>query len=53
MPSNSGNVFSLLNLSSKKSHTAAILMELVLLLLLLHREGCSVAPSHMPREYNT
>ena len=52
MPSNSGNVFSLLNLSSKKSHTAAILMELVLLLL-LHREGCSVAPSHMPREYNT
>lgn len=25
-------------------------MELV---LLLHREGCSVTPSHMPCEYNT
>ena len=35
------SVFSLLSLSSKKPHTAVILMELV---LLLHWEGCSVAP---------
>ena len=43
---NSGNIFSLLNLSAKKPYSAALLMELV---LFLHCEGCSIAP----REYNT
>ena len=47
---NSGNIFSLLNLSSKKPRTAALLMELV---LTLHREGWNLAPSHIPREFNT
>ena len=47
---NSGNIFSLLNLSAKKPYTAALLMELV---LFLHCEGCSIAPNHVPREYNT
>lgn len=46
---NQGNVFSLLNLASKKPHTAAILMELV---MILHTSGCSLAPCHIPREYN-
>lgn len=46
---NQGNVFSLLNLASKKPHTAAILMELV---LLLHVAGCALAPCHVPRELN-
>ena len=43
---NSSNIFSLLNLSPKKPHTAALLMELA---LTLHREGCNLAPSHIPR----
>ena len=47
---NSGNIFSLLNLSAKKPYLAALLMELV---LFLHCEGCSIAPNHVPREYNT
>ena len=47
---NSGNIFSLLNLSAKKPYSAALLMELV---LFLHCEGCSIAPNHVPREYNT
>ena len=47
---NSGNIFSLLNLSAKKPYSAALLMELV---LFLHREGCSIAPNHIPREFNT
>ena len=47
---NSGNIFSLLNLSAKKPYSAALLMELV---LFLHCEGCSIAPNHIPREYNT
>jgi len=46
---NQGNVFSLLNLASKKPHAAAILMELV---LLLHVAGCALAPCHVPRELN-
>ena len=44
------NIFSLLNLSAKKPYSAALLMELV---LFLHCEGCSIAPNHIPREYNT
>ena len=47
---NSGNIFSLLNLSAKKPYSAALLMELV---LFLHCEGCSIAPNHVLREYNT
>ena len=47
---NSGNIFSLLNLSAKKPYSAALLMELV---LFLHCEGCSIAPNHIPREFNT
>jgi len=43
---NQGNVFALLNFASKKPHTAAILMELV---LRLHVDGCSLAPCHVPR----
>ena len=39
----------MLNLGSKKPDTAAILMELV---LLLHRHGCSLAVNHVPREFN-
>ena len=39
-----------LNLSSKKPRAAALLMELV---LTLHREGCNLAPSHIPQEFNT
>ena len=46
----SGNIFSRLNLSAKKPYSAALLMELV---LFLHCEGCSIAPNHVPREYNT
>ena len=46
---NQGNVFALLNFASKKPHTAAILMELV---LRLHVAGCSLAPCHVPRELN-
>ena len=38
-----------LNLGSKKPYTAAILMELV---LLLHGHGCSLAVNHVPREFN-
>ena len=44
------DIFSLLNLSAKKPYSAALLMELV---LFLHCEGCSIAPNHVPREYNT
>ena len=47
---NSGNIFSLLNLSAKKPYSAALLMELV---LFLHCEGCSIAPNYVPTEYNT
>ena len=47
---NSGNIFSLLNLSAKEPYSAALLMELV---LFLHCEGCSIAPNHVAREYNT
>ena len=46
---NQGNIFALLNFASKKPHTAAILMELV---LRLHVAGCSLAPCHVPRELN-
>ena len=38
-----------LNQASTKPHTAAILMELV---LLLHAAGCALAPCHVPREQN-
>ena len=42
-----GNVYSILNLASKKAHTAAILMELVLRMRFL---GCTISASHVPRE---
>jgi hypothetical protein len=35
--------------SFQETHTAAILMELV---LLLHAAGCALAPCHVPRELN-
>eukprot|EP00438_Fugacium_kawagutii_P020964 Skav207094 [mRNA] locus=scaffold1067:183445:184170:- [translate_table: standard] len=46
---NQGNVFALLNMASKKPHTAILLMELI---LTLHTSGSSLAPSHVPRELN-
>ena len=46
---NQGNVMAMLILGSKKPYTAAILMELV---LLLHTHGCSLAANHVPREFN-
>ena len=47
---NQGNVYSMLNMASKKAHTSAILMELI---LQMHLLGCTISASHVPREFNT
>ncbi|CAE7937086.1 unnamed protein product [Symbiodinium sp. KB8] len=46
---NQGNVYSLLDGKSRKLPSAALLMELM---LLIHRQGCLLAPSHVKRDLN-
>ena len=46
---NQGNVYSLLDGKSRKMPSAALLMELM---LLIHRHGCLLAPSHVKRDLN-
>eukprot|EP00439_Symbiodinium_sp_Y106_P026378 s892_g3.t1 len=46
---NKGNVYSLLYGKSRKMPSAALLMELM---LLIHRHGCLLAPSHVKRDLN-
>eukprot|EP00435_Cladocopium_sp_Y103_P021864 s134_g5.t1 len=46
---NQGNVFALLNQKTKQMPTSAFLMQLI---VLLHRAGVQIAPSHMKRDYN-
>ena len=47
---NQGNVFSLLNDSTRRMPNAAILMEIV---LTLHDQQVMLGPSHVKRDFNT
>ena len=46
---NRGNIFALLNQKTEQMPTSAFLMQLI---VMLHRAGFRLAPSHMKREYN-
>ena len=49
LPDNQGDIYSLLDIKSRKMLSAAILMEPM---LLLHRKGCILAPTHVKRNLN-
>lgn len=46
---NQGNIFALLNQKTKKMPTSAFLMQLI---VMLHRAGVQIAPSHVKRDFN-
>ena len=45
---NQGNVYAMLNVSSRKPHTTELVLQLQ-----LHKCGCAMTPNHIPKEFNT
>jgi len=46
---NQGNIFALLNQKTKQMPTSAFLMQLI---VMLHKAGVQLAPSHVKRDFN-
>ena len=46
---NQGNIFALLNQKIKQMPTSAFLMQLI---VMLHKAGVQLAPSHVKRDFN-